>query len=327
MIKYFIFNIFIIGDCMLKKSALRRIVVATLSLVILGLLYFFPKAEENNFEINQSLSYIDVDTNPIYLIDNNEFVARTNILKTEKEPLNVAREILESLIVDSNKDKYIPEGFKAIIPKNTKIINISLENNLLKIDFSKEILNIDNNNEEKMIEAIIYSLTEIDGIESIMIFVEGKKLDVLPNSNKILPNTLDRSYGINKIYDLTSFKNVSYVTAYYLSKFKDDYYYVPVTKVSNNQKEKIEVIIEELKTTPINQTNLISFLATNAELTEYEILENTISLSFNNYVFDNFEEKTILEEVKYSIGLSIQDSYKVSEIKFHVDGEEVASFN
>jgi len=291
----------------------------------LGLLYFFPEKTRDNFEIDQSLSYVDIETNPIYLIDNNNYVARTNMLKTENDPLKIAEEILSSLIIDSEKKDYIPEGFKAIIPKNTKILDISLENNLLKINFSKEILNIDSNDEEKMLESIIYSLTEIENIKNIMIFVDGEKLTNLPNSKKILPNTLDRSYGINKIYDLTSFKNITSVTTYYLSKYNDTYYYVPVTKLSNNKKEKIEIIIEQLKTAPINQTNLISFLATNAELTEYEILKDTISLSFNNYVFDNFDEKSILEEVKYSIGLSIQDTYNVSKINFHVDGTLVAS--
>ena len=312
---------------MLRNFAYKKIVIATLTLIIIGLLYFFPNDDNQDFSINQSLSYIDVSTNPIYLIDNNEYVARTNIIKTEEDPTKLAKEILESLIIGSQKSEYIPEGFKAIIPEGTKVNNISLDDGLLKVDFSNKFLNIKLENEEKMLEAIIYSLTEIEEIKSIMIFIDGEKLLKLPNSEKDLPNTLDRSYGINKVYDLTSFKNITSVTSYYLSKYKDNYYYVPVTKVSNNSKEKIEIIIEELKTAPINQTNLISFLATNAELTEYEILENSINLSFNNYVFDNFDDKTILEEVKYSIGLSVQDSYQVSNVTFHVDGEEITSFN
>lgn len=311
---------------MLKACAYRKIVVATLTLIILGLLYFFPQSDEEVI-INQSLSYIDASTNPIYLIDNNEYVARTNILKTEEDPVKLAEEILTSLIIESKKSEYIPEGFKAVIPKNTKILNISLENGLLKVDFSNQLLDVKAEDEDKMLEAIIFSLTEIDEVDSIMIFVEGKKLIKLPNSNKFLPNTLDRTYGINKVYDLTSFKNITSVTSYFLSKYKDNYYYVPVTTISNDTKEKIEIIIEQLKTAPINQTNLISFLATNAELTEYEILENSISLSFNNYVFDNFDDKTILEEVRYSIGLSVQDSYSVSKVTFNVDGEELYAFN
>lgn len=310
---------------MLKKCACRKIIIATLALVILGLLYFFPE-KSDDYTINQSLSYVEVSTNPIYLIDNNDYVARTDIIKNENEPLKLAESVLNSLITDSKNSKYIPEGFKPIIPKNTKINNLSLENGLLKIDFSKEILNVSLENEEKMLEAIIYSLTEIDSIKNIMIFVDGEKLLNLPNSNNILPNILNRSYGINKVYDLTSFKNVTSVTAYYLSKYNDNYYYVPVTKFTNDSKEKVEIIIEELKTAPINQTNLISFLATNAELTEYEILEDSINLSFNNYVFDNFDSKTILEEVKYSIGLSIQETYQVSQVNFNVDGEAITIF-
>ena len=42
----------------------------------------------------------------------------------------------------NKKENYIPEGFKAIIPKNTKILEISLDNELLKVNFSKEFLNV-----------------------------------------------------------------------------------------------------------------------------------------------------------------------------------------
>ena len=52
--------------------------------------------------------------------------------------------------------------------------------------------------EEQMIEALIYSLTEIKDINKIMIFVEGETLLTLPNSKKTLPSILDRNYGINK---------------------------------------------------------------------------------------------------------------------------------
>lgn len=312
---------------MLKRIAWRKIVIASLTLLVIALLYFFPQDIKDTNNIKQSLSYTDVKTKPIYLIDDNEYVARINVINNEEDPIKLAKNIIESLIIDGNNKDYIPEGFSAIIPKKTKINNISLENGLLKIDFSKEILHIEKENSEKMLEAIIYSLTEITDIKNIMIFVDGEKLIKVPNSNKALPNVLDRSYGINKIYDLTSIKNTSSVTSYYLSKYNDTYYYVPVTKLSNNEKEKVEIIIEELKTAPIYQTNLISFLATNAELTEYEILENSINLSFNNYVFDDFDNKTILEEVKYSIGLSIQDTYQVSTVTFNVDGNEIASLN
>ena len=53
-----------------------------------------------------------------------------------------------------------------------------------------------------MIEAIVYSLTSLDNIKYVSIYVEGSILNKLPNSNKKLPTILDRSIGINKEYNI-----------------------------------------------------------------------------------------------------------------------------
>ena len=151
-----------------------------------------------------------------------------------------------------------------------------------------------------------------------MIFIEGKNLKELPNSKKTLPLTLDRSYGINKIYDLESLKDISKVTTYYVSKIEGYSYFTPITSISNNKKEKIEVIIEQLKSMPIYQTNLVSYLTASAELLNYEILENSINLSFNNEIL-SLEEDKVIEEVKYSIALSVRDTYDISQTIFYID--------
>ena len=100
----------------------------------------------------------------------------------------------------------------------------------------------DKDNEEKMIEAIIYSLTEIKEIKKIKILVENNPLTKLPNSQKKLPDCLDKNYGINKIYNLDSIKESTKTTIYYLSKFQDYHYFVPVTKINNEKTEKVEII-------------------------------------------------------------------------------------
>ena len=70
----------------------------------------------------------------------------------------------------------------------------------------------------------------------------------------------------------------------------------------------------------------MSYLASNAELLDYEINENTVSLTFNNYIFEEFSNKDILEEVKYTIGLSIKDNYAVDEVVFNANNEKIANF-
>lgn len=304
---------------MIKKSSIRRICVATLTLFILLIIYFFPS---NDTVIKEHLSYITKEEMPIFLVDNKDYVARTSIVKNSSETIEQTKEIIEALTKNTKKSSYIRDGFKPIIPDGTKILDLKLEENILTINFSKEFLNINESDEEKMIEAIIYSLTEIKDVKKISIFVEGNKLIKLPNSNKKLPDYLDKTYGINKIYNFDSIKETTKTTIYYLSKNKDYYYYVPVTKVSNEKTERVEIIIKELKSTPIYHTNLISYLAASANITSYELLENTISLSFNNYLIANMKEEDILEEVKYSIALSIRDTYGINEVIFNIPNIE-----
>ena len=141
----------------------------------------------------------------------------TNIPISSKGTINKAKKILQTLVIGSKQSEYIPNGFTAIIPKNTKINSIDFKNNLIKVDFSKELLNVDQNNEEKMIESIVYSLTSIKDVKKVMIFVNGEILYQMPNSKKNLPETFDRSYGINKVYDLNTISNSTKTTVYYIS--------------------------------------------------------------------------------------------------------------
>ena len=75
--------------------------------------------------------------------------------------------IIDSLTVGTSEVK---NGFLPIIPKGTKLIDFNIENDLIKINFSKELLNISLENENKLIESIVFSLTSLEGIEKVMIF-------------------------------------------------------------------------------------------------------------------------------------------------------------
>ncbi len=308
---------------MLKRSALRRIIVSTLALIIVTILYFFP---DNKNQITKTTTYLDIDKTPIYLLNKDSYVVRTTIPTSSKDALSKVKELISSLTIESDKSDYIPSHFKALIPKNTKLLTCSLEDGLLKLNFSKELLNVSKDDEEKLIESLVYTLTEIPEIKEIMLFIEGSKLDYLPQSKLTLPNTLNRNFGINKVYDISNIKDSTKTTIYYIGKENNLTYYIPITKIDNNQNNKIEIIIEELKSSPIYETNLMSFLASSVELLNYEELENQISLSFNNAILADLENKDILEEVKYSIALSLKDTLNVEDVIFKVNDEIIATF-
>ena len=309
---------------MLKNMTIRRISTASILLLICLLFVLFPKDKDVINIKGETIEYTSNNkTLGIYMVNKDNYVAKTNVIINENDIEKEIREILEYLIIDGKKEDNVPNGFRSIIPSGTEIKSIKLKDGLLKINFSKEILEIDENLEEKMLESIVYSLTEIDGIDNILIYVEDDLLTVLPKSKINLPSVLNRNIGINKKYDINSTKDITKTTIYYVGKNNNDYYYVPVTKVSNDNKDKIKVIIDELSSGPIYENNLMSFMNYNTELEKYEVKDNNMYLTFNDYILDNIEDKSILEEVIYTISLSIKDNYNVDEVIFMIGDEEI----
>ena len=315
---------------MLKKMSIKKIIVSSTAIVLLLILYLIP---DNKKEVNLKNNSIEYTYNnvisTIYLIDSNDYVARTTIPTCKCEKEDLAKDLVEGLIIGGQKNNIIPNGFRSIIPPDVSIKNIELKDKILTIDFSKELLEVNKKDEEKMIEAIIYTLTSIDGIDKVIIKVEGEVLSKLPNSKTNLPTVLDKSYGINKNYDLTNLNNIISYTTYYTSTYNDTKYYVPVTKYINSKDNDIvKIIIKELSSSPIYETNLMSYLNTNATLNNYELLENNLKLNFNESLLNDLDEKNILEEVIYTISLSMDNIYKdLESVSFLVNNEEIYTIN
>ena len=307
---------------MLKEKAFRKIIISLSCLGILGIIYLFPNTNE---QINMSITKKVIEDDTIYLKDNNDYISRVGTILKSTTKEDKIKEIISFLTIGS--DKYIREGFNKVIPKNTKVLSISLLDKLVKINFSKELLNIDINNEEKMLEAIVYSLTSLDNIEYVSIFIEGELLTHLPNSKTRLNPVLDRSIGINKEFNITEINDTSKTTIYYLSKYKDFYYYVPVTKITNDDLSKIEIIIKELSSNKMLNTNLITYLNSNTELLSYNETDKSLLLNFNESILSDITTNNILEEVTYSINLSIKDNYDVNEVLYYVNDNIITTFS
>ena len=304
---------------MIKKGSFRRILVAsTAFLLVLTSIYLFP---QNEVKIPSKTIYKDIDTSAIYLIDKNNYVSRTTINIDSTDTISKARELVDSLINGTTKNKYLPNGFISLVPEGTKLINITKEEDIISLYFNESFLDIDINNEEKVIESIVYTLTELDGINKVKIFINDEPLLRLPKSGKTLPEVLTRSIGINKKASFTSFKNTKDITTYFINNSNDNKYFIPITFITDDDKEKIEIIIKELESKNNIDQNLSTYLTTSTELKKYEINENEINLEFNNAIFNNFNK--IDEDVMYGIALSIYDTYNISNVGFIVDGKKI----
>lgn len=311
---------------MLTKILKKRIILTTAVLFAISLMYLLPKEKLYTLDnVKEELVYVEEDLNKevIYMLDDNNMLGRTEVVINQNEIVDKAKELLEVLINDGKNESKIPNGFRGIIPGDTKINSLTYDNNLIKVDFSKELLNVQKKYESKIVEAIVYTLTSIKEVDKVIIYVDGEILTKLPKSGFNLPSTLDKSYGINKNYDLTSYKNVNQVTIYYISKYNDETYYVPVTKYLNDDRDKIKIIIEELASSSSYNSNLMSYLNSNTELLATDQDVDSLFLTFNEYIFNDMNEKNILEEVIYTISLSVEANYDVKEVVFQVDNQEI----
>lgn len=304
---------------MLKRKALRKIFVTTLTAFILLVVYLIPTLQqETTINTNMEIEYITgLGSNHIYLLDKNNLLVKANILLDSSDKVEQVKLLLDNLKKSDNAR--FPTGLSAYLPENVKVKEVSLEDKLITINFSKEFLEIPAELEERIIEGLTYSILDLEGIEGLHILVEKENLTVYPNSKNKLPTVITREIGINKKYDINSRNNISKVVIYYSEDIDNHTYYVPVTKYVNNDKEKIEVIVEELSSKYIYEDNLMSVIHNNLELLGYEEKENMMILDFNQYLFDKKDK--ILEEVLYTISSSVFDSYDVNCILYKVNGE------
>lgn len=305
---------------MIKRMVIRKLLITSFALLTIGIIYFFPSNKDIKFK--EIINYYDEDNlRSVYLMDKYNYVSKLKVPIYEDDILEMVKEKINYLIIGSESENKIPNGFRGIIPINTKILDIKLNDNILEINFSKEFLNTNKNDEEHMVEAIIYTITEFEKIKGVKINVEGKQLLELPINKKKIPEILNRSFGINKIYDFDSLNNLNQTTIYYVNKINNNTYYTPVTKINNDSRDKVTLVIEELKSNIIYQSNLSSYLSASAVLDKYEIEGDKIILLFNDKIFDT-DSKNILEEVEYTISMSLMDNLGVKEVIFRVNDQK-----
>lgn len=306
---------------MIKTKAIRKIFTTTLSMFIILCVFSLMSINlDNTLKVNMEINDISgIGNGYVYLLSKNDYLVRKNIyLDSDDNILNIKKAL--SYLIESDNNKYSSE-LMGVIPKGTKINEVICGDDLVTVDFSKEILSVSVNHEKHMISSIVYTIIDLVDVEGVSILVDGEVLRSYPNTGEVFGSILNKSIGINNRYDITSRKDINRVVLYYVDLIDEDIYYVPVTKYINDDREKVKIIIEELKSSYLSEVNLMSFLNSNVKLIDYNVENDIFFLNFDDYLFDSNDK--ILEEVMYTISYSIFDNYDVNMVMFLVNGEEV----
>ena len=307
---------------MLRTKAFKKIFLTTLSLFILLTVFTITNYKNDNV-IRTNLEIEEVvglKTNNIYLLNDKGLLIQTKVLLDGATQEEKIKKLIINLTEGGSNS--FSDGLEKVIPRGTSVNNVISGKKYVTIDFSKEILKVSEEKEKAMITSIVYSVMDLDDYLGVSILVEGKSLEEYPNSKEKINKILDKSIGINKSFNITSLNDINKVVIYYLENINDNLYYVPVTKYVNDDREKVNIIVEELATSYIYESNLMSFLNSNVSLLGYEEKNDIMFLNFNDYLFDGNDK--VLEEVLYSIAYSVFDNYDVSMVSFLVNGEIIS---
>ena len=211
---------------------IRKLFYTTLTTFIILSIYTITNIKDNTLRTNFEIDKIaNIKTNRVYLLNENNYLTEVDIFLDATKKEDQVSAIINYLKKTNNK---IESNYKPYINENTKINNISIDNNILYLDLSKEIKD---NNIDLVIRGLVRSLLEIKGIDKVDFKVDNNYLE---GYDKLLTKDL----AINKEYNFNNRKDINKVVIYYYSK---DNNYIPVSKYTNDTREKIEIIIDELK--------------------------------------------------------------------------------
>lgn len=294
----------------MKNKMISKVFTTTLIMFIVLTVYTIPVSNKNNKNVlrtNLEISDItNIPTNKIYLLSKDKLLVQAEVFINGKEEEKI-KNIINYLTITNNNT---PIGLDSYIPENTKILNITKEKNEILIDFSKEILE-SSEDRDLIITGIVYSLLEIEDISKVSLKIEGEPI-------KGYEDELDKKIGINNKYLYENRNNISKVVVYYMNNISNDLYFVPVTKYLNDERDKIEIIIDELKNT---SNDMISYLDEKTKLLDYKEESNVLYLNFNDYLLN--QDEATNEIIKKSVAYSVFDNYDVNIVMFEVNGKQI----
>lgn len=155
----------------------------------------------------------------------------------------IAKATLRSMVVGSEAEKRIAQsGLHGVLPEGTEIRGMAIKDGLCRVDFSKNILNTSSyEQEENMISALTYTLTEFPTIDKVELLVEGQALGALSKGYEI--GTAFERKNIN-LYG--SADGVNYTVFYKAPDTEVEGHYVPLTFSANKVNNPAVAVVEKL---------------------------------------------------------------------------------
>lgn len=259
----------------------------------------------------------------LFLIDDKGMVAPQTLEIPVPESKEVATQALEYLVKDGPVTELLPNGFQAVLPAGTQVLGVNIKDGVATADFSEEFKDYRAEDEQKILQAITWTLTQFESIDKVKLRINGHDQDSMPVDGTPISDGVSRSDGINMdLGNVTDITNSVGVTLYFLAQSGDNSYYVPVTKriPKLEDEDKIVATVKGLIEGPSLQSGLFSDFPKEAELLQVSKKNNgLLTLDFNEAILDN--QKIISNVSLQSLVLSLTENQDITQVAIQVNGE------
>ena len=258
----------------------------------------------------------------LYLIDKNGYVVPRTFALPYTE--SVAKQALEYLVKGGPIDNMLPDDFRAVLPEGTEV-SVDIQDGVATVDFSNEFQEYAPEDEVRILESIVWTLTQFDSVKSVKLKMNGYPLTEMPVNKTPINGDLTKKVGINiDLNGVVDITNTRPVTVYYIVQNDKEIYYVPVTKrVSIKEGDLVKAVVKELVNGPDVSTPLFTALMYDVELLDDPKIQNGVAtLNFNENIFSSYDKKVISDQVLNSLVLSLTELDGIEAISIQVRGEK-----
>lgn len=233
----------------------------------------------------------------------------------------IAKETLKYMVKGGPVESQLPTNFHPLLPEGTEVLGMDIKANKLAIvDFSESFSQYDDDDERKVIESVVWTLTSFDTIDQVQIWVNGRALKEMPIRKTPLSETLNRSIGINIEHTGSVPINRSTPVTVYFQKSNEQLssYFVPVTRIVDHTDQIAHASVEQLLIGPSFMTTLSPVIEPVAQVTNVDLTDDLVTVYFSNTLLEHYEQ--VPASFLQSVVLSLTENTGARQVRIFVDG-------
>lgn len=204
------------------------------------------KQDEASGETDKTMQ-VQLINRTLFLLDADGMVVPQTVALPKDSSKAVARQVLQYLIKDGPVTELLPNGFQAVIPANTEILGVHIdEEGTLIVDVSEDFLQYEASEERQIIEAMFNTVTQFDTVKRMKLRIEGEDITVMPVNGTPIVSGVSKQFGLNMLVSsLPMLGKERTVTLYVPKQSQTDTYFVPITTYIPNNEENIYISVME----------------------------------------------------------------------------------